>query len=191
MRHRVRAAVAAFLSARPRQALISAEVLSHQTGQIFHITGIVPHGFRRYGPFVRPGGIPAAAVFRHQPERGRPPVRHQLRASLPGHERPAKPVRRCSEEAARGAVPADGGGAGGARRGQGDGLEEGRAQRRVVRGAGGPGEWKSRLAAAPSASAAGRPGAPRWNMPAAPATTAGAGCRLPTWWTSGAIRRRC
>ena len=40
------------------------------------------------------------------PERDRPAGRHQLRSSLPDHERPAKRVGGCPGEAARGAVPA-------------------------------------------------------------------------------------
>ena len=60
-----------------------------------------------------------------QPERGRPARRHQLRASLPDHERQEQPVAGRSQEAARGAVPADEGGAGHARRGEGAGLAEG------------------------------------------------------------------
>ncbi len=61
----------------------------------------------------------------YSPERGGPAGRHQLRSSLPDHERPANPVGARSGETARGAVPADGGGAGGARRCEGAGLEEG------------------------------------------------------------------
>ncbi len=62
-----------------------------------------------------------------QPERGCQTGRHQIRSPLPDHERPAHPVGGRAAEAARGAVPADGGGIGCAGRGEGDGLEEGRA----------------------------------------------------------------
>ena len=51
-------------------------------------------------------------------------------SALPDHERPAHPVGEGPGEAARGPVPAVQRGTGGSRRGQGDGLEERRAQRR-------------------------------------------------------------
>ena len=69
--------------------------------------------------------------------------RHQLRPSLPDHERQVQPVGGRSEEAARGPVPAvEGGGAGRARRGEGDGLEEGRAERGGGARRRGAGGWR-------------------------------------------------
>ena len=53
----------------------------------------------------------------------------ELRSSLADHERQEQPVAGRAEEAARGPVPADEGGAGHARRGEGAGLAEGRAER--------------------------------------------------------------
>ena len=99
------------------------------------------------------GRLGADERSRVQPERGRPACRHQLRSSLPDHERQEQPVAGRSQEAARGPVPADEGGAGHARRGEGAGL------------------------AAPSGLAAGCPGARRRSSPTARATTAWAGCR--------------
>ena len=67
---------------------------------------------------------------RDQPERGRTAGRHQLLPPLPDHEREGQPVGGRAEEAARRAVPArEVGGAGHARRGEGAGLAEGRAER--------------------------------------------------------------
>ena len=66
---------------------------------------------------------------RLQPERGRPASGHQLGPSLPDHERQEQPVAGRAEGAARCPVPADEGGAGHARRGEGAGLAEGRAAR--------------------------------------------------------------
>ena len=66
---------------------------------------------------------------RLQPERGRTARRHQLRQPLPDNERQEQPVAGRSEEAARRPVPAHEGGAGHARRGEGAGLAEGRAER--------------------------------------------------------------
>ena len=65
----------------------------------------------------------------YSPERGGAAGRHQLRHAIADHEWQAHPVGEGAQEAARGPVPADGGGAGGPLRGQGAGLEEGRAQR--------------------------------------------------------------
>ena len=63
------------------------------------------------------------------PERGRPARRHQLLQSLPDHERQVHSIGGRAEEAARRPVPADEGGAGHARRGEGAGLAKGRAER--------------------------------------------------------------
>ena len=87
-------------------------------------------GRARAARLHRPGGrVGADERPRHQPERGRPARRHQLRQPLPDHERQEQPVAGRSEEAARCPVPADEGGAGHARRGEGAGLAEGRAER--------------------------------------------------------------
>ena len=88
---------------------------------------IEPAQPRSVDPAITVGPDGSSSV---QPERDGPAGGHQLRSSLPDHERPAKPLGGGPGEAARGAVPAYGGGVGGARRGQGDGLEEGRTQRR-------------------------------------------------------------
>ena len=78
----------------------------------------------------RPGGcVGPDERPRLQPERGRPARRHQFLQPLPDHERQEQPVAGRSEEAARRPVPADEGGAGHARRGEGAGLAEGRAER--------------------------------------------------------------
>ncbi len=78
----------------------------------------------------RPGGrVGADERPGLQPERGRPARRHQFLQPLPDHERQEQPVGGRSQEAAPGAVPADEGGAGHARRGEGAGLAEGRAAR--------------------------------------------------------------
>ena len=103
--------------------------------------------------------------------------RDQLRHALPDNERPAHSVGEAPGEAAPGPVPADGGGTGGPRRGEGAGLEEGQSQR-----GGGARRRRRGLAArtpaaAPCASKGGFPGAPRWSTPTAPVTTAGAGSR--------------
>ena len=75
------------------------------------------------------GRVGADERPRLQPERGRTARRHQFLQSLPDHERQEQPVAGRSEEAARRPVPADEGGAGHARRGEGAGLAEGRAER--------------------------------------------------------------
>ena len=66
---------------------------------------------------------------RLQPERGRPASGHKLGPSLPDHERQVHSIGGRAEGAARRPVPADEGGAGHARRGEGAGLAEGRAER--------------------------------------------------------------
>ena len=128
----------------------------------------------RRGP-ARPVGPDGSTWL--QPERDGAAGRHQLRLSFSNHERPAKSVGGGSGEAARGPVPADGGGAGGPRRGEGAGVEEGRAQRRG--GARRRRAWGAAagLAAAPFAWAVACLGARRWSTSIAPGTTAGAGCR--------------
>ena len=73
---------------------------------------------------AQPACIDREAVWELIPAR-----RDQLRAPLPDHERQEQPVGGRSQEAARGPVPADDGGAGHARRGEGAGLAEGRAAR--------------------------------------------------------------
>ena len=65
---------------------------------------------------------------RHQPERGGPAGWYQLRPSLSDHVGRQDPVAWGAEEAARRALPADAGGAGDARRGEGAGLAERREE---------------------------------------------------------------
>ena len=74
-------------------------------------------------------------------------------------------------------VPADEGGAGHARRGEGAGLAEGRAERDGRSRRRWPRARRQVRAAAPSELAAGCPGARRRSSPTARGTTAGAGCR--------------
>ena len=85
------------------------------------------------------------------------------------------PVR--AEEAARRPVPADEGGAGHARRGEGAGLAEGRAERDGRSRRRWPRARRQVRRRHRSGSAAGCPGARRWSMRIARGTTAGAGCR--------------
>ena len=70
----------------------------------------------------------------HFPERGGAAGRHQLLHALADHERQPHPVGGLAATLARGAFPALGGGTGGPSRGQGDGLEEGREERRGGQG---------------------------------------------------------
>ena len=105
---------------------------------------------------------------RVQPERDRPARRHQLLPPLPDHERQGQPLGSRSQGAARGAVQADEGGAGHARRGGrcwAGGRESGAGWWCTARAA--PGAAQS-PAAAPSGSAAGCPGARRRSSPTAP-----------------------
>ena len=76
-----------------------------------------------------PGPVGPDERSRHQPERGRPASGHKLRAPVPDHERQVQSIGGCAEGAARCPVPADDGGAGHARRGEGAGLAQGRAER--------------------------------------------------------------
>ena len=135
-------------------------------------------GRSRAASLHRPGGrVGPDERPRLQPERGRPASGHQLLVPLPHHERQVLPVGGRAEGAARCPVPADDGGAGHARRGEGAGLAEGRAERD-----GGARRWRARAPAAgseapPSGSAATCPGARRRSSHTVPGTTAMAGCR--------------
>ena len=121
-----------------------------------------------------PGRLEPDGHSRHHPERGGTAGRGQLRPSLADHVRSAQPVAGRAEEAAWGALPADAGGAGDARRGEGAGLAQGRAERDG--GARRRRPWARGTEEAPCGPGAGFPGARRRSMLFAPAMTASDGC---------------
>ena len=135
-------------------------------------------GRARAASLHRPGGrVGPDERPRLQPERGRPARRHQFLQSLPDHERQEQPFAGRSEEAARRPVPADEGGAGHARRGEGAGLAEGRAERDGRSRRRWPRARRQVRRRLHSGSAAGCPGARRRSSPTARGTTAWAGSR--------------
>ena len=138
-----------YIRERARELGMSLMELADQVGVSYgYMTQVVSRGRRNMSPTVQaqveaaldapakvepaqPRSVDPRALWDRMDAHGfsqnevGPAGRHQLRSSLPDHERPSNSVGARSGEAPRGPVPANGGGAGGARRGQGDGLEEG------------------------------------------------------------------